>query len=83
MDICFAEHRLHRAQLVTDEDNPAAISCYEKVGFHLDGCLRELIKTESGYKDEYIYSVLREEWSRRRHGAKVRVVPRRADGEAP
>jgi RimJ/RimL family protein N-acetyltransferase len=62
LDICFRDYNLHRVQLCTDENNHAAISCYKKVGFQVDGLVRDITKVEGGYLGEYIFSILDHEW---------------------
>jgi RimJ/RimL family protein N-acetyltransferase len=62
LDICFRDYNLHRVQLCTDENNHAAISCYKKVGFQVDGLIRDITKEEGGYLGEYIFSILDHEW---------------------
>ena len=62
IDRCFADYHLHRIQLFTEVNNLSAISCYNKVGFKLDGVLRDRVKTEDGYLSTCIFSILREEW---------------------
>jgi RimJ/RimL family protein N-acetyltransferase len=62
LDICFRDYNLHRVQLCTDENNHAAISCYKKVGFKVDGLVRDITKEEGGYLGEYIFSILDYEW---------------------
>jgi RimJ/RimL family protein N-acetyltransferase len=37
----FSELNLHRVWLRVYEDNSRAVRCYEKLGFRLEGCLRE------------------------------------------
>ena len=66
LDYCFVDHSFHRAQLFTDENNKPAIACYKKVGFKVDGFLRDIVKTNSGYIGTYIFSILRDEWLAKR-----------------
>ena len=49
-------------QLFTEEDNMQAISCYKKVGFHIDGLMRDINKTNYGYLGTCIFSILCDEW---------------------
>ena len=62
LDICFQDYDLHRVQLCTDESNEAAILCYKKVGFQVDGLLRDMTKEKGGFLGEYIFSILDYEW---------------------
>ena len=62
LDICFNSYSFHRVQLFTDENNMPAISCYKKVGFHIDGLMRDVNKTENRYFGTFIFSILDDEW---------------------
>ena len=62
IDHCLANYKLHRIQLFTEENNKAAIFCYSKVGFKVDGILRDRVKTRDGYLSTYVFSILRDEW---------------------
>lgn len=60
---CFAQFDLHRVQLFTEENNKSAIACYRKVGFKVDGIIRDRVKTKEGYLSTYIFSILSNEWN--------------------
>ena len=62
IDLCFNSYNLHRVQIFTDEDNSKAISCYKKLGLHLDGLMRDTNKSNDGYFGTYIFSILIDEW---------------------
>jgi len=62
LGICFDSYNFHRVQLFTEEDNAPAIACYKKAGFHIDGILRDINKTDSGYLSTYVFSMLHDEW---------------------
>ena len=66
LGICFDETGLHRVQIFVDEDNAAAIACYEKAGFRIEGLIREATKTADGYVSWYSMSILDWEWEGRR-----------------
>lgn len=66
LDICFNSYDFHRVQLFTEEDNGPAISCYKKVGFHIDGLMRDINRTVNGYLGTYIFSILHDEWRNKR-----------------
>ncbi len=59
---CFAQFNLHRIQLFTEENNESGIACYRKVGFKVDGIIRDRVKTSDGYLSTYIFSILSNEW---------------------
>ncbi|MBU1319900.1 MAG: GNAT family N-acetyltransferase [candidate division Zixibacteria bacterium] len=63
LQLCFDGHKLHRVQIFTEENNKAAMACYEKVGFQIDGLLRDRVKTEVGYLGTYVFSILSSELS--------------------
>lgn len=67
----FEEMNLHRVYLRVDADNPRAIRCYEKCGFAREGTLREATYRRGLYKDQYIMSVLAQEF-RATHGGERR-----------
>ena len=62
LPICFDELGLHRAQLFVDEDNARAIACYRKVGFQIEGLMREAARTDAGYVSWHSMSLLEDEW---------------------
>jgi RimJ/RimL family protein N-acetyltransferase len=62
IDYCLDNYELHRIQLFTEENNQAAISCYRKIGFRVDGILRDRVKTKDGYLSTYVFSILSNEW---------------------
>ena len=58
----FGELNLNRIALYVYDDNRRAIRCYEKVGFKVDGRLREADFHAGRYRDEIVMSILRSEW---------------------
>jgi RimJ/RimL family protein N-acetyltransferase len=62
LEVCFNELGLHRAQLFVDEDNAEAIACYRKIGFRIEGLMRDATKVGSGYVSWYSMSILEDEW---------------------
>ncbi len=58
----FEQLSLNRIGLGVFDFNTAAIKCYTKVGFALDGTLRQSIKVGESYWNCHIMSVLRDEW---------------------
>lgn len=59
---CFTELNLNRIEAEIYEFNERSIRLFEKAGFKRDGIRRQYIFKDGGFKDEYIYSLLREEW---------------------
>jgi RimJ/RimL family protein N-acetyltransferase len=58
----FEELNLHRIALSVFADNWRAIRTYQKVGFQLEGCLRQAQYRNGRYQDEYRFAILRSEW---------------------
>ena len=68
----FETLKFNRFWLDVYPDNAVGIALYESLGLHRDGVLRQNYKSERGYLDQIIYSMLREEYARR---ALERAVP--------
>jgi RimJ/RimL family protein N-acetyltransferase len=61
LDMAFRELGAHRVELGVFDVNPAAIACYERVGFRRDGVRRDSFLASAGlatYWSEVIMSVL-------------------------
>jgi RimJ/RimL family protein N-acetyltransferase len=58
----FDTVNLHRVWLHVYEYNPRAVRVYEKVGFRLEGRLRQDAFRDGKYWDTLVMGVLREEW---------------------
>ena len=63
LGIGFEELFLHRIDLHAFDFNTAAIRCYEKVGFRIEGVMREARKHGNEYWNVCIMSLLRDEWT--------------------
>jgi RimJ/RimL family protein N-acetyltransferase len=61
----FQEVNLHRVQLTVFAYNAPAIALYEKIGFRLEGVLREFMHRDGRRYDMYLYGLLRQEWEAR------------------
>ena len=72
----FGALHLHRVGLSVFEFNTRAIRSYEKVGFRVEGRLREAVWRDGGYWDEIHMGILASEWEARH------VAPRDADRAA-
>jgi RimJ/RimL family protein N-acetyltransferase len=59
---CFIELGLNRIEAEIYEFNDRSIRLFERLGFHREGTRRQYILKDGIFKDEYIYSLLREEW---------------------
>lgn len=60
--LAFQELNMNRFWLDVYPDNVIGIKLYEKVGMHKDGILRQNYKSERGYLDQIIYSMLKNEY---------------------
>jgi RimJ/RimL family protein N-acetyltransferase len=60
--IGFEDLGLHRIALVVFDFNTAAIRCYEKVGFRIEGRLRDARRMGEGYWTLLSMSLLEAEW---------------------
>lgn len=59
----FNELNLNRIELSVYEDNIKAIKLYEKCGFTKEGVRREHIYRKSTYHNQFIYSILKDEFN--------------------
>ena len=58
----FFELKLEKIYLFVDKENIAAQKVYEKIGFHLEGILRNELLTRTGHiSDLYYYGLLKHE----------------------
>ncbi len=64
----FEELNLNRVALRVFAHNFRAIGCYQKAGFVHEGCLRQAVFRNGQFVDEYIFSILREDWLAGRSG---------------
>ena len=58
----FYRLNLNRIGLAAFEEHKAAVRCYEKVGFKLEGCFREEMFREGRYKNRVWMGLLRSEY---------------------
>lgn len=58
----FEEMDTNRLWLDVYPDNEIGIKLYESLDLHRDGLLRQNYKSERGYLDQIVYSLLREEY---------------------
>lgn len=63
--LAFEKLAMNRFWLDVYPDNEMGIILYEKLGMHLDGVLRQNYKSERGYLDQIIYSMLKNEYFER------------------
>jgi|SRR5690554_238438 len=60
----FSQLDLHKIYLYTNDDNISAYSIYEKVGFKLEGVLREHKWKNGKYQNRRFYGLLKSEWDK-------------------
>jgi UDP-4-amino-4,6-dideoxy-N-acetyl-beta-L-altrosamine N-acetyltransferase len=61
--IAFRNLRLHRVGLRVFADNPPALRLYERLGFHREGLLRDMIWSQNRFRDVVVMSLLESEWT--------------------
>lgn len=59
----FDDRNTNRFWLDVYPDNTIGIQLYESLGMHRDGVLRQSYKSERGYLDQIIYSMLKSEYN--------------------
>lgn len=62
----FEEMDLHRVQVLIWEHNSRSIRLVERLGFTLEGVLRDNTYYDGAYQNDLIYSMLRDEWEKKR-----------------
>ncbi|MGN6870137.1 MAG: GNAT family N-acetyltransferase [Solirubrobacteraceae bacterium] len=72
----FDELGLHRLQLGVYDFNLGAIACYERVGFVIEGRMRDSTRGSTGYWSGYLMALLEPEY--RAHADQPRVLVRPA-----
>jgi len=65
-EIAFTELDLHKLNLCADVANQRSRAVAERRQYHLDATLPENILINGQYKDEVVYSITVDEWSKRR-----------------
>jgi RimJ/RimL family protein N-acetyltransferase len=61
--LAFEQFGMHRVELWVFENNPRAVACYERVGFKREGVARDWFKSDDGYWNMIIMSILEPEWA--------------------
>ncbi|MGR6317760.1 GNAT family protein [Micromonospora soli] len=62
----FGQLGLHRISLEVFAFNPRARRVYEKIGFVVEGTLRQVLRDGDGWGDATVMSILAPEWARHR-----------------
>lgn len=71
VDYLFLAKPLACVQATTETSNTASQRVLEKAGFRRDGIARKASFARGGWRDEFLYRILREEWS----GPKILTKP--------
>lgn len=58
----FEELKLNRIGAEVFSDNLPSLALFQKAGFQVEGVLREAVKREGGFVDEWKLGLLRKEW---------------------
>jgi ribosomal-protein-alanine N-acetyltransferase len=58
----FNDFGLHRLEATPFADNPPSVALLARLGFRLEGTLRERYFFRDHYKDQHYYGLLRDEW---------------------
>jgi ribosomal-protein-alanine N-acetyltransferase len=66
----FGAMGLNRVEACTDPRNTASIHLLDKIGFHLDGVLRENTLFRGRFLDDLCFSLLAREWESRAPSAR-------------
>ncbi|MGO3153685.1 MAG: GNAT family N-acetyltransferase [Galactobacter sp.] len=69
LDWAYDTLDLNRVQSEVDTRNPASARVLEKLGFTLEGTLRENCVVDGVTSDSWLYSILRREWEAQRRTA--------------
>lgn len=62
VDYLFLKREIVRIQAPTAIGNIASQKALEKAGFSKEGIMRKSLYAKGEYNDQYLYSILREEW---------------------
>ena len=73
----FERMGLHKITLGVYADHEAAVKLYQRLGFTIDGTLREHLFRDGCYHDKYVMSMLEDEYAARSSGKRL---PGRPDG---
>jgi len=64
-DFVFSQQKVSRVGAVADVENPASYHLLERLGFSLEGRMRQALFHHGQWHDVVIYGLTREEWERK------------------
>jgi ribosomal-protein-alanine N-acetyltransferase len=67
LNYCFKEMKLHKIYADTSPDNIGAQKLLKRLGFKLEGRIRERRKVKGKWVDELDYGLLKKEWKQTKH----------------
>ena len=62
LTFAFTDFGLHRLEATPFADNPPSVAMLARLGFTLEGTLRQRYFFRDHYKDQHYYGLLQEEW---------------------
>jgi ribosomal-protein-alanine N-acetyltransferase len=65
LGLAFTDLGLHRVTAATGPDNTASRAVLERLGFTLEGRMREHVFTNGAWRDSLLFSILEHEWAGR------------------
>ncbi|MBI3087391.1 MAG: GNAT family N-acetyltransferase [Candidatus Omnitrophica bacterium] len=66
LDYAFRRLNLHKITLGVHADHAAAVRLYQRLGFVIEGTLKEQLFRDGVFHDKYVMGILRADWERRR-----------------
>lgn len=64
IEYAFDTLNLNRVQLHVSAENERAVKVYQKLGFQIEGTLRQAMFHHNRYSDFYLMAILKEDWMR-------------------
>lgn len=68
LEIAFDQMHFHRMDLHVFDFNTPAVRCYQKIGFTIEGHLRDYRKVGDRYWSSYAMSILESDWRQLKQG---------------
>jgi len=73
--MAFEQYNMHKVELWTRGDNPAAIRSAEKNGYRIEGKQRDAVYFNGEFHDGIMMGLLREEYEKAKSGSRARRRP--------